>query len=431
MSADTGKIADRLFHRLVEDSDGTGDLSEAARRSEPGNFLRHVGSLAASKLADGLVDPKLVLSWLLTHLGAGAVWIGLLVPVREAGALLPQLFTAGAIGTVQRRKWVWAVGSAVEGMAALGIALVAINMQGPAAGEAILGLLAVLALARSACSVSYKDVLGKTIGKSRRGAATGLASSFAATGVILFAISLLWAGIGRAALVVSAITLAGLCWLAAGAIFATLREQPQPREGAMSAGEALAQIRLLRTDRQLARFVAARSALVGTALAPPYLLMMTTGSAGGTRQLGLMVLASAVASLVSSYVWGRLSDRSSRQVLIWSGIAGAASLSAALILQATGAARMTGAMAVVLFGLMIAYHGVRQGRSTYLVDMAPQDARPSYTAVSNLAVGLVLLAAGAWSAALAALGPGLAIGAFAVAALLGAWLASGLDEVSA
>ena len=31
-----------------------------------------------------------------------------------------------------------------------------------------------------------------------------------------------------------------------------------------------------------------------------------------------------------------------------------------------GLAQVTGAIAVVLFGLMIAYHGVRQGRTTYL-----------------------------------------------------------------
>ena len=63
-------------------------------------------SLTFSKSADGLVDPKLVLSWLMTHLGAPVFLIALLVPIRESGALLPQLFTAGYLRSRPQRKWV-------------------------------------------------------------------------------------------------------------------------------------------------------------------------------------------------------------------------------------------------------------------------------------------------------------------------------------
>jgi len=76
-----------MFDAVTDGADADTDLSSAAAKAEPRNFLRHVLSLSASKIAVGLIDPKLVLSWLLTHLGAGAFWIGLLEPVREAGAL--------------------------------------------------------------------------------------------------------------------------------------------------------------------------------------------------------------------------------------------------------------------------------------------------------------------------------------------------------
>lgn len=420
---------DQLFERLVEDADSDGGLSDAQTQAEPRNFLRHIVSLAGSKLADGLVDAKLVLSWLLTHLGAGAGLIGLLVPVREAGSLLPQLFTAGAIGALPRRKWAWAVGSVVQGLAALAIAAVALTMQGTAAGVAIIAALAVLALARSVCSASYKDVLGKTVGRSRRGAATGAAASVGAGGVIVFAGLLLWQPFDRVVLVTGAVILAGLAWIAAGAVFATLDEEKQPREEVLSLSQSLGQLRLIRQDGQLARFIVARSLLVGSALAPPYLLVLAAAGEGD-RQLGLLVLASALASLLSSWVWGRMSDRSARRVLIWSGVAGAVTLALALGLVAVGLADAPGAIAVVLFGLMIAYHGVRQGRSTYLVDMAPADQRAAYTAVSNLVVGVVLLVAGAASAGLAVLGAVWAVGAFAAASAFGAWVAWGLNEVS-
>jgi hypothetical protein len=80
------------------------DISEAACHAQPGSFLRHALALGLNKSADGLVDPKLVLSWLMTQLGAPAALIGFLVPIREAGALLPQLFTAARIRAMARRK---------------------------------------------------------------------------------------------------------------------------------------------------------------------------------------------------------------------------------------------------------------------------------------------------------------------------------------
>lgn len=86
----------------------------------------HLSSLALNKTADGLIDPKLVLAWLLTAIGASGVLIGLLVPVREAGALLPQLLLARRIQRAQVRKYFWAVGAAVQGLAALGMAAAAV-----------------------------------------------------------------------------------------------------------------------------------------------------------------------------------------------------------------------------------------------------------------------------------------------------------------
>lgn len=73
------------------------DIPEEACRHQPHNFLTHVVGLAGTKLGDGLADPKLVLAWLLGALGAPAAAIGLLMPVRESLALLPQLLIAPRI----------------------------------------------------------------------------------------------------------------------------------------------------------------------------------------------------------------------------------------------------------------------------------------------------------------------------------------------
>ena len=98
-------------------------------------FGIHAVSLTATKTADGLIDPKLVLSWLLSAVGAPGYLIGGLVPVRESGALLPQLALARWIQGARRRRWFWVGGSLVQGLAALGIAASVVLLDGTAAGQ--------------------------------------------------------------------------------------------------------------------------------------------------------------------------------------------------------------------------------------------------------------------------------------------------------
>ncbi|WP_196778390.1 MFS transporter [Thalassorhabdomicrobium marinisediminis] len=379
-------------------------------------------ALTSSKSADGLVDPKLVLSWLLSTLGAGAFWIGALVPVREAGALLPQLALAGRLKAMQYRKWAWVAGALGQAASVAAIVLAALTLQGDAAGGVIVGILAVLALSRSVCSVSYKDVLGKTVRKRQRGQTMGKASTAAAVTVIVFAGILMALDGQKYGLVIGALVLAALLYALAGFVMA------QVEEGASDAGEAdgiVASLRLLLDRPQLRLFIMVRALLVGSALAPPYLVMLA-GGGGVFEQLGALVLASALGALASSYVWGWLSDRSARLVLVWSGLSGAAALAVALMVGSAGG---VWGMPVVLFGLMVSYHGVRQGRSTYLVDMADETDRAAYTAVSNTAIGAYLLGVGALSAGLATVSVPLVIGVFAVMCCAGGALALKLEEV--
>ena len=157
-----------------------------SKDDEVQNRRIHVIALAFTKTGDGLVDPKIILAWLMTYVGASAGLIGLLVPVREAGALLPQLFTAAKLRNFPIRKWWWVIGSLVQSMAVLMIALSGLFLTGQVAGIAIVEAVTVFALARSISSVSYKDVLGKTVIKNSRGVTTGTAASIAAFGILLF-----------------------------------------------------------------------------------------------------------------------------------------------------------------------------------------------------------------------------------------------------
>ena len=411
--------AEQLFGTI------TGSAQKDWNKDEEGKAgLLHIAALSFSKLSDGLLNPKLVLSWLLTALGAPAYIIGFLVPIREAGALLPQAVLARFIERLEMRRWVWVSGSVGQGLSALLIALAALAFEGVTAGWVICGLLACLAVSRAACSVSYKDILGKTVGQTRRGAVTGLAGSLAAAGVFCFALLMVGGVMKDEHAVIGAVGLAGALWLTSAATLAQLPEQPSSTK---SEADTEGVWSILRRDRNLRRFIAVRGMLVSTALAPPYLVILAGQSEGtGLGQLGALLVASSAASFLSSYIWGRMADSSSRRVLAVVGFLGAVSLSAAVFAGVSGYAEGRFVIPVILFALMLAYHGVRQARSTYLVDIAPEEQRAAYAAAANVVIGTILLLAGAMGGALSWIGPYGTLVGFAVMSAAGGLLALGL-----
>jgi len=409
MTSPTIKLFDMLTGRRAA------DVTEAE------NGLRHMVCMSMIKVADGLIDPKLVLSWLFHALGVPASVTALLVPIREAGALLPQFLLAGLLRRTVYRKWVWALGSLGQGLAAAAIAVAVLTLDGVAAGVAICLALAVLAVCRAASSLSYKDVLGKTVAKARRGAVTGVSGSVSALAVLIYAGLMLSGWVQGVVPLAMAIALAAVLWIVAAGLFVALKEEPStPRTDGPHID-----LTPLRSDAQFRRYIAVRGALTTTALAPPFLVMLSPAG-GALQSLGALVLASAAASFVSSYVWGRLADRSARLVLAGAGFSGAVALGLGALAGGTG---QGWALPGVLFILMLAYHGVRQGRAVYLVDMSPADKRADYAALANTVIGGMLLLVGALGGGLSLLGPVETLLTFAGLCLLGGGLALGLSEV--
>ncbi|MDO5527844.1 MAG: MFS transporter [Paracoccus sp. (in: a-proteobacteria)] len=401
-------------------------------RESPRDRAVHLGALTLQKLADALIDPKLVLPSMLVSLGAPSWIIGALVPVREAGALLPQLALARRIARARLRKRVWAIGAAIQGAAALAMAAAGASLGGLGAGLAILAALAVLALARAAGSLAHKDALARTVPKGRRGHVTGLAASAGAA--VAFAVAALLAS------GVISLTVTTLCWMlaaagaaliAAAAVFQTLGEAPSEPEQDAARGGLRALIAPLREDRQLRLFIAARSALAATAFAPPFIVLLSAAEGrDALGQLGTLYIASTLAAVIASWLWGRLSDRSSRLALALSGGA------AALVLTIAGAAGLAfgglgGAMgaALAVFAAQCAYQGVRMARKLHLTDMTDDATRAPYTALANTALGAVLLAGGVFGAIAALTGPALVLVLLGMLSAIGAVLSLRLDQV--
>jgi len=433
------RLAGALYDLVTGDEDARvcRDIPESACNDQPGNFLRQLGALVATKIGDELASARLVLPWVLSAVGAPAALAGLLVPIRESLALLPQLFVAAVIRHMPVRKWAWVLGSLGQAACVAGMAAVAVTLDGAAAGWTLVGLVVLFSLARGVCSVAAKDVMGKTVSKTRRGTLTGYASSAAGVATIGVGAWLKGAGGGGGDefILAGILLLAAGLWVVGAVFFAGLAEQPGATEGGANAGrEAIRSLGLLVEDAQLRRFVIARALLVSTALLVPfYATLARQAGDGDLGDLGLLLVAAGAASSVSSAVWGRLSDRSSRRVLQLAAIiAGVLSLGVCAWGLAGAPGPAPGRLAAVAFLAMgIAHAGIRVGRKTYLVDMATADNRATYVAVSNTAIGLVLLAGSVFGLVAQGFGVPATIGILGLLSLAGAAMASRLDEVTA
>ena len=80
----------QLYEWLTGDDDSRmcDDIPDDACQEQPHNFFLHLFASLGNKLADELSSARLVLPWLLGIIGAPVWMVGLLIPIREAGALL-------------------------------------------------------------------------------------------------------------------------------------------------------------------------------------------------------------------------------------------------------------------------------------------------------------------------------------------------------
>lgn len=393
-------LTHRVYGYLAEDEDARvcKDIPESACHHQPRSFVLMLMSLTLTKLGDTLVSARLVLPWMLSALGAPAVFISALVPLRESLALLPQLFVAQKLREQPLRKWFWVAGSVGQAVA-LALMIVAVaTLNGAALGWSVVTLLSVFSLSRGVCSVANKDVTGKTVSKTRRGRLSGVAASTAGFLTIGTALVIMFApeADGDRWLFLLLLGAGVILWIIAALLYAGIPEVKGATQGGGNAiNEALKSLTLLWRNGQFGHFVLTRALLVSAAFAIPYIvvLIQRQGNADLTG-LGSLLMASGLAGLLAGRVWGRWSDAASHRVM-----AAASMMSTVVMLLALAvyywqpqALSLGWVAGLLLFLSAVAHHGARVGRKTYLVDMATQDNRAQLTAVSNTVMGVILLA---------------------------------------
>ncbi|MGD9418949.1 MAG: MFS transporter [Verrucomicrobiota bacterium JB025] len=431
-------LIESLYNRITGDEDARvcKDIPDSACNDQPRNFFCYLIANLLGKVADEIGSAKLIIPWLFGMLGVPAVFTGFLVPIREGGVLLPQLAVAAAVRKLAVRKFVWVTGALLSAISLFGMAWAASATTGIAAGALILLMLILFSLSRGLCSVSAKDVLGKTVSKSRRGALMGWSASLSGIAILLIGLWLESVDLSAAGTRVFSglLITGGVLWIIGAGVFSTILEQPGATDGGGNAlAVALKQLTILKTDAEFRRYLTARALLLTVALAPPfYVLIAQSELKNGLAGLGSLIIANGLASSLSSPFWGYMGDRSSKQVMAIAS-AGAGLLGIFTFLAVTaGWSWIVNpyGMAAIFLVLNVMHGGVRLGRKVYLVDMATGDNRATYVAVSNTLIGVLMLAGGLIGLIGDKLGPAFTVLTLGILSLLTVFYIRHLPDVS-
>lgn len=432
------RISDSVYELLTNDEDARlcEEIGNAACREAPQSFVLTLVSYCLTKLGDAIAGPKTTLAWLTSMVGAPAFVLGLIVPIRESGSMVPQLFIGGAIRRLPIRKWVWVAGSVGQAACILGMGLVAISLTGVTAGWAIIGLIVLFSLFRGFCSVAAKDVFGKTIPRPKRGQLTGWSASAAgllSVGVGVLIMTPVGDQLDESLLALLLFGAAGL-WLVAAAMYSQLPEHAGETGGGRDIMEAIGQLRLIAVDKPFRRFVITRALLMCSALSAPFYVALAQQKLGSpVYLLGAFIVAAGIAGLVSAPVWGRYADASSKSVMITAALI-TSGAGVVVFLVSRNMPAITGTtwfLPTAYFVLSLAHSGVRVGRKTYVVNLGSGNQRTDYVAISNTSIGVLLLLVGTVGALAPVVGNDGVIGLLALMGLAGAVYGTTLPNVEA
>jgi hypothetical protein len=357
---------------------------------------RLIAGLSLNKLADLLISAKTTLPALMLSIGAPTWMVGWLVPIRESGALLPQALLSFYLRDHSKRHIVWRAGMIIQTLSVACILLALFMASSGATNTAVSGAIVLIALillslGRSACSLTVKDMEADVAEKGERGNLIGMASTISGVATLAVALPLL--------LVSEALDkrmLMGIIGFSAS-VFALTLVCMWPIKTDVNIGkdsDSNTSVFSVNFDSTVYKFIFVRGLFVHSALVAPYFMIQKEESAANL--LPIYIAAEALATLLSSLIWGKVADKSARLTL---QIAGAMALVACIGLLVSNSESLV-LSAALFFVLSIAHAGVRTGRKTYSLDVKEGQERTELVGFSNTSIGLILLAFGSLYAAL-------------------------------
>jgi MFS family permease len=146
----------------------------------------------------------------------------------------------------------------------------------------------------------------------------------------------------------------------------------------------------IKQEADLRHLIISRCLLLHAALIAPFFVSASAIN-NPFFQLPYFIIASALASFISSYLWGKMADKSAIKTLFFGTFI---CVSATMIFYFFSSLNNWLIDVFLFFVLSLGYAGIRIGRKTYMLDIAQGNQRTKYVAAANSTVGYILLMLG-------------------------------------
>jgi len=358
-------------------------------------------------LAETLIDPALVLTWFLSRLSASNVLIGLVVPLRDAGWFIPQLFAARYQSRLPYKLPVYSIVAFTRSLAWMVMAVIMLTQHDPAI--LIAGFFIPYtfnSLASGLAGVPFMDIVAKTIPARRLGAFFGtrmfLGGALGIAGSLIVRLALseqlgqtFPTNVGQLMAIAAFFAVAGLL---AFTFVVEPRGEAENQEGSLVAHLGRA-AQLPRQDHNFRLFLTARVVLMLAQMGTPFFAVYSSRELGaGAEMVSIYLAAYTTTFLLSNVLWSRLSERRGNCLVM--RLAAGLGLGMALTAWLTGPLNRVLALAaaapwlfVVVFALSGAFQSASSlGGMSLMLEMAPPHDRALYVGLTNTALGVALLA---------------------------------------
>lgn len=359
-----------------------GSEDVAVRRNFFGGWWH--GAFLALGMA--LTQPSTVVAAFIADLTGSTVWVGGLSTVLTIASALPQLFLARWIEPRPRKMPVLllAIYLRVISWGALAGLIFVIGSSHPQLlAWALVGLLAIFSIGGGLGGVPYTDIIGKVIPSERRGTFFGgrqLLAGPLAVGAAMLARQVL-ASVAYPNNYALLFGLAAVALFVASLGFWLIREPPQDKAASQREGWREYGKRLWAATKRMKALVLIQ-VLTGFGLmaVPFYVVYARQELNAPVEAIGWLTLLQVLGGAPANLLWAWLVDRFGS----WRMIALCAIVSTLTPLLAIGLGQLGWiGMLPVLFLVGATSNGRGVGFSSVLLELAPHDERPTYSALST------------------------------------------------
>ena len=374
------------------------------------NFILGVLNGSIFQFGTAFLGPTTVMPVFMKRLTGSDFVVGLASAMRRAGGDLPQLPMAALLESRVYKLNIYIGANAVR-MGLVWVFVPVLALFGVGHPSLVLAafvmMFGVSSLVGGIAGAPFVDIVGKTVPKRSRGPYYALRAFFGAGLSILAGLVVRWilAEEGYAfptSYVILFLLAAGFMTLGI-VCFAMVREPPgRPSATRRTFAGVLREIPvILRRDPNFRRLLFTQILAAGIGFSLPFYVVLARESFGAAESAsGIFLMAQTLGATLTTLAWGRVSARHGNRllVLLVTGAQAAIPIYALTLIfgfseELMGGSEwiVTASFAPVFFLMGGAMSGAMIGFTSFLLDIAPEERRPTYVGISNTAMGCASL----------------------------------------